>query len=204
MSDPGSSPTSRAKPFFETAYGGSPAWDIGRPQPAVVRLEEAGEITGSVIDLGCGTGENALFLASRGHEVVGVDLVEAAIERARAKARERHLEVEFRVWDALRLTELGRRFDCAIDVGLFHTLEDDERPVFAESLRSALEPGGRYVMLCWSDRNPWGFGPRRVTRREIRQTFASGWAVETIEPDVLASKLEQGEIHAWLARIRRS
>ncbi|HZP89453.1 MAG TPA: hypothetical protein VFC04_00470, partial [Actinomycetota bacterium] len=68
MSDPGSSPTSRAKPFFETAYGGSPAWDIGRPQPAVVRLEEAGEITGSVIDLGCGTGENALFLASRGHE----------------------------------------------------------------------------------------------------------------------------------------
>ncbi len=193
-----------SKPFFETAYEGSPPWDIGRPQPAIVRLEEAGEIPGSVLDVGCGTGENALFLASRGHEVLGVDLVPAAIERARGKARERGLEVELRVWDALRLAELGRRFDCAIDVGLFHTLEDDERPVFAESLRAALEPGGRYVMLCWSDRNPWGFGPRRVTRREIRQTFASGWAVESIEPDVLASKLEQGEIHAWLARIRRA
>ncbi len=193
-----------SKPFFETAYAGSPPWDIGRPQPAIVRLEEAGEIPGSVLDVGCGTGENALFLASRGHEVLGVDLVPAAIERARGKARERGLEVELRVWDALRLAELGRRFDCAIDVGLFHTLEDDERPVFAESLRAALEPGGRYVMLCWSDRNPWGFGPRRVTRREIRQTFASGWAVESIEPDVLASKLEQGEIHAWLARIRRA
>ncbi len=193
-----------SKPFFEVAYEGSPPWDIGRPQPAIVRLEEAGEIAGSVLDVGCGTGENALFLASRGHEVLGIDLVPAAIERARAKARERGLEVELLVWDVLRLAELGRTFDCVIDVGLFHTLEDDERPVFAKSLRSALVPGGRYVLLCWSDRNPWGFGPRRISRREIRSTFADGWTVESIEPDVLASKLEHGEIRAWLARIRRA
>ena len=67
---------------FESAYEGQAPWDIPRPQPVFVRLEDAGAITGSVLDVGCGTGENALFLASRGHEVLGLDFVPVAIERA--------------------------------------------------------------------------------------------------------------------------
>jgi cyclopropane fatty-acyl-phospholipid synthase-like methyltransferase len=190
--------------FFETAYEGTPTWDIGRPQPAVVRLAEAGLIVGSVLDVGCGTGENALKLARRGHEVLGVDRVERAIAKACQKAQERELEAEFLVWDALRLAELGRTFDTAIDVGLFHTLEDGERPAYAASLRAALNPGGRAFLLCWSERNAWGYGPRRVTRREIRGTFrAPGWRVEAIEPETLDSNLEQGQVHAWLAQLTR-
>lgn len=189
--------------FFDVAYEGSPTWETGRPQAAIVELEGAGEIVGSVLDVGCGTGDNALFLASRGHEVVGVDLARAAIARARSKALHRGLDVRFLVWDALRLHELGRSFDSAIDVGLFHTLADEERPAYAQSLRSALEPGGHAFLLCWSERNPWGFGPRRVTRAEIRGTFEHGWTIGTIDGSRLESKLEQGEVHAWLARLRR-
>lgn len=190
--------------FFDVAYEGSPTWEIGHPQPAVVELEEAGAFGERVIDVGCGSGDHALFLASVGHEVLGIDLARAAIDRARSKARDRDVRVEFLVGDALRLAELGRTFDSALDVGLFHTLSDEERPVYADSLGTALEPGGRCALLCWSERNPWGFGPRRVSRSEIRATFARGWRIDSIEASRLETKLEQGHVHAWLARLQRA
>jgi cyclopropane fatty-acyl-phospholipid synthase-like methyltransferase len=189
--------------FFDTAYEGSPPWDLGRPQRAVVELAEAGRIVGSVLDVGCGTGEHALYLAERGHDVLGVDLSPRAIELARAKARERGLGAEFRVWDSLRVDELGRTSDTAIDIGMFHTLGDEERPIYAEALRRALVPGGRCFLLCWSERNPWGRGPRRVTQMELLGTFERGWTV-TIEPSKLESRLEGDSVHGWLARLIRS
>ena len=94
---------------FVEAYKGKPPWDIGGPQPAFEALADAGEIAGPVLDAGCGTGENALFLAALGFEVVGVDAVEAAVEAARRKALARGLEAEFLVHDALALEGLGRR-----------------------------------------------------------------------------------------------
>jgi SAM-dependent methyltransferase len=189
---------------FDVAYEGSPSWDIGRPQPAVVRLEEAGLITGSVLDAGCGTGENALFLAARGHEVVGVDLARRAIERASAKAVERGIAATFRVGDALHLEALDRTFDTAIDVGLFHTLADEDRIPYARSLHSAVPPGGRCFVLCWSERNPWGVGPRRVTHMELLGSFERDWIVDAIEDEVLEGKLANGRVHAWLASLTRS
>lgn len=108
--------------FFEKAYQERPPWDIGRPQQEIVRLEQTGQITGTVLDVGCGTGDNALFLASCGHEVVGLDSVERAIEAARRKADERSLSATFIRGEILSLREIGRTFDTVIDSGLFHTL----------------------------------------------------------------------------------
>lgn len=189
--------------FFDLAYEGTPPWDIGRPQAAVVRLAGRGAIAGSVLDMGCGTGEHALFLAARGHDVVGVDLSERAIERARAKARERGIEARFLVSDALEVDWLGRTFDTAIDVGLFHTLADGERTAYARSLHGALNAGGRCFVLCWSERNPWGFGPRRVSQMELLGAFERGWAAEPIADEELESSLDR-PIHAWLATFRRA
>jgi SAM-dependent methyltransferase len=189
---------------FDVAYEGSPTWDIGRPQPAVVRLEESGLVTGSVLDAGCGTGENALYLAGRGHEVVGVDLARRAIERASAKAAERTIDATFEVWDALHLDELGRTFDTAIDVGLFHTLEDEDRVSYARSLHAAVVPGGRCFVLCWSERNPWGVGPRLVTHMELLGSFERGWTMDAIEDEVLEGKLSDVAAHAWLASLTRA
>jgi SAM-dependent methyltransferase len=191
--------------FFDNAYrdGGIPTWDIGRPQGALVRLAGSGLVVGSVLDVGCGTGENALHLAGRGHAVLGVDFATAAIERATAKAADRAITAEFLVADALDLAALGRTFDTVLDVGLFHTFDDAERPRYAASLGAVLRPGGRAFLLCWSDRNPFGRGPRRVSPGEIRQTFRDGWRVETVYPEWLETRLPDGRIHAWLARVLR-
>jgi cyclopropane fatty-acyl-phospholipid synthase-like methyltransferase len=167
--------------LFETMYQGQAPWDIAGPQPAVVRLEESAEILGSVLDAGCGTGENALYLASRGHEVWGIDYVAAAIERARAKAKERGLDAHFQEASALELDRLGRQFDTVIDSGLFHTFGDEERTAYVAGLAKVLRPGGRFHMLCFSDQEPPGEGPRRVSRQEIHDTFRDAWDVEQIQ-----------------------
>jgi cyclopropane fatty-acyl-phospholipid synthase-like methyltransferase len=199
------------KKLFESAYQETAPWDIPGPQPAVVGLEDSGSISGSVLDVGCGTGENALFLASRGHEVWGVDFVPVAIERARAKARQRGLDVHFQVGDALKLDRLGRTFDRAIDCGLFHTFSDEERPPYIAGLAASLRPGGCAHILCFSDHEPPGQGPRRVTQQEIRDAFRDGWEVESIRearfqttdhPE--ARTFSPGGPRAWLATIRRA
>ena len=198
--------------WFDTAYadGGTPTWDLGRPQAAVLRLLDAGAFGppgagASVLDAGCGTGEHALLLAERGHRVAGVDLATEAIGRAAAKAEARALAADFLVHDALDLAALGRTFDVALDVGLFHTLADEDRPQYAASLAAAVRPGGRAFILCWSDRNPFGFGPRRITRRELRTAFkaAAGWRVEGIVAEVLETRLPAESVAAWLARLTR-
>ena len=186
---------------FEEMYAGTPPWDIGRPQPQFVRLEEDGEITGSVLDIGCGTGENALFLAGRGHDVWGIDFAPTAIAKAKAKAKQRDLKATFRVSDALQLQKLGRTFDTVIDSGLFHTFDDRDRVRFPRSLASVLPHGGRYRMMCFSEREPGDWGPRRVTQAEIRETFAKGWEIESIRAAKFEAIVEGGGAEAWLARI---
>src|SRR4051794_31103811 len=97
------------KEFFEQVYGKeAPPWDIGRPQADVVRLAELGGFKGVVLDVGCGTGENALYLSQKGLDVWGIDAVPAAIDRAKAKAQERKAKVHFQVGDALALKALGK------------------------------------------------------------------------------------------------
>jgi len=190
--------------IFEEAYRGTPPWDIGRPQPAFVALEESGEIAGDVLDVGCGTGENALFLAGRGHDVWGVDSAPSAIEIARRKAEERGLSAIFRVQDALLLQELGRTFDTIIDSGLFHALSDPERPLYARSLSTVLRPGGTYFMLAFSELEPGGFGPRRVTQQEIRMAFDDGWRINWIRAAAFEGRRSPGGSRAWLSSIARA
>lgn len=190
---------------FDTAYRtGVPPWDIGRPQPAIVRLAEQGLIAGRVIDLGCGTGENALYLASRGVTVVGVDAAPTAIARADEKARLRGIASAFLVADALALEALERTFDVGIDCGLFHTFSDADRVRFERSIKQILRVGGRYVLLCFSENQPGDFGPRRVTQAEIRATFATGWTVDSIVAERFAARLPGGGAEAWLALLTRA
>ncbi len=188
---------------FDATYAGTPPWDIGRPQAAFLRLAEAGAIRGRVLDVGCGTGEHALMAAGLGLEATGMDAAPTAIDRARRKAAERNLDVRFLVWDALDLPSLGEQFDTVLDSGLFHVFDDDDRSRFVTSLGGAVAAGGRYHMLCFSDRLPGTFGPRRVSQDEIRTSFADGWRVESIEPATMDITIRPEGAAAWLAAIVR-
>jgi SAM-dependent methyltransferase len=185
--------------FFDRAYEGTPPWEIGRPQPEFVSLEDQGEILGRVLDVGCGTGENALFYANRGHATWGIDFAPLAIQRAERKNVARGGTVHFTVASALDLGALGERFDTVTDCGMFHTFLDEHRPVYARSVASVLRPGGRLFVLCFSEREPnWG-GPRRVTGAELRATFADGWKVRAIRPARFETTQPEITGHAWLA-----
>lgn len=189
---------------FEDAYrAGAPPWDIGRPQPEVVRLAEEGEVVGDVLDAGCGTGENALHLARLGLRVMGVDASPLAVERAREKARERGLPAAFLVADALDLARLRRRFETVIDCGLFHVFGPEDRRRYAHSLCEVLSPGGTLHLLCFSDEEPPGPGPHRIAEHDIRDAFRSLFALTRIRPGRFESLLHEGGAKAWVATLVR-
>jgi SAM-dependent methyltransferase len=198
---------------WDESYAGStPApWDIGRPQPALARLAEAGLLRGQVLDVGCGTGEHALLAAAAGADALGVDLAPQAIARAREKAAARDVQARFQVADALQLgpgqpSELGQEFDTVIDSGVFHVFNDDDRARYVASLGSVTRSGGHCYLMCFSDRQPGTDGPRRVTEDELRAAFRDGWTVISITADTFDINpgfFDGTTIQAWLADIRR-
>ena len=187
---------------FETVYAGSPNWDIGRPQPAMLELAQSDAWRGTVLDVGCGTGEHALLAASLGLDATGVDSAPTAIAHAVRKANSRGLVARFVVGDALDLAGLGT-FDTVVDTGLFHVFEDQQRLSYVESLRSVLRPGGSCYLLCFSEHEPGEWPPRRVRQEDIRSSFAGGWEVQWIRPATFELGAHQREAFAWLAKIDR-
>jgi SAM-dependent methyltransferase len=190
---------------WDVSYADGPApWDVGRPQPAVVRVAAAGGFTGTVLDAGCGTGENALHVAALGLSVLGVDVAETALTIARAKAAERGIAAEFAAADALHLDGLGRTFDTVLDVGLFHTFDGDERPVYVANLAAVTRPGATLHLLCLSDEGP-DTGPHPVGQAELPASFprGSGWEIAALEPDRIETRFHDHGASAWLAKITR-
>ncbi len=191
---------------WDASYHDGPApWDIGRPQPAIVRLASEGGFAGAVLDAGCGTGENALLVASLGLSVLGVDVAETALAIARAEGR---TTVGSRS-SSLRLTRfqlerLGRTFETVLDCGLFHTFDGDERPGYVASLASVTEHDGTLYVLCFSDDGP-DTGPHPVSQEELRAAFnpSHGWNVAAIEPDRIQTRFHDHGAPAWFATIKR-
>jgi SAM-dependent methyltransferase len=192
---------------WDDAYtsSASPPWDIDRPQPTFVALADRGLLAGRVLDAGCGTGEHTLLAAAHGADAVGVDIAPHAIERARAKAAERGITATFEVGDLLDLGQLGLTFDTVIDSGVFHVFDDANRAGYVASLASVLRSGGTCYLLCFSDRQPGDFGPRRIRQDELREAFRDGWAIDSIEADTFEVNRDFGmtSAQAWRAAIRR-
>jgi SAM-dependent methyltransferase len=205
----GRAPTSHermsGRPWDASYQDGPAPWDNGRPQPAIARVAAAGGFTGTVLDAGCGTGDNALAVAEQGRPVLGFDVAETALAMARAKAAERGLQAEFVLADALQLDRLGRRFETVLDSGLFHTFDGEERQQYVASLASVTEPGATLYVLCFSDQGP-DSGPHPVSREDLKMAFApgSGWRVVAVEPDRVQTRYhDDNGAPAWFATIER-
>jgi SAM-dependent methyltransferase len=193
---------------FESIYAGQPPWDIGRPQKALIDV--ADQITGSILDAGCDTGENAPFFARRGQKVTGIDFLAEPITRAIKKAAERGVTATFLVMDALALKDLPEIFNMVIDSGLFHVFNDEDRRRYVDGLATVLKPGGRLFLLVFSDEEPGTQGPRRVTKKELQAAFAEGWSIESIEPsryeirpDPKDISFSDGGPKAWFVVVKR-
>jgi len=204
----GRTPTSHERltglPWDASYHDGPAPWDTGQPQSAIVRLAAEGRFAGPVLDAGCGTGENALHLASLGLTVLGVDVAETALAIARENAHDRGVQVEFAVADAFQLDRLGRMFETVLDCGLFHTFDGHERPGYAASLASVTEDDGTLYVLCFSDDGP-DRGPHPISREDLKAAFSpnNGWNVAAIEPDRLQTRYHEDGAPAWFATIKR-
>lgn len=123
-------------------------WDTGITPPEVMEFLERAS-PGNALDLGCGTGTNAITLASRGWKVTGVDFAPPAIRHARRKAAEAGAAIDFRVADVSDLSMLAGRYDYALDLGCLHSLPERLRAGYAAGLERLVRPGGTYMLYAW-------------------------------------------------------
>lgn len=219
----GRRPTSHERmagqPWDASYHDGPAPWDIRRPQPAVVRLALEGGFKGAVLDAGCGTGENSLYIAwlslpsgqaqdqrsveSRAVQVLGIDVAETALAMAREKAAQRGIDnVEFVAADVFQLQRLDRSFKTVLDCGLFHTFDSDERTRYVASLASVTEHGGMLYVLCFSEEGPQT-GPHPVREEELRAAFnpGNGWNILAIKRERIETRFHENGAPGWLVTI---
>jgi SAM-dependent methyltransferase len=189
----------------------SPPWDTKAPKEAVVAWQEAGLVHGDVLDIGCGLGDNAIYLAQHGHQVTGVDISPTAMITAERRAinagHEVSNAVRFAVADATELAGYADKFDTVIDSGCYHCLDDDGRRDYAVAVHRATRPGATLLMGAFSDANAAaGDWPRpMVSEQQLRQTLGDGgWEVTSLESTTFPIDNEEAEAIVWLVQAQRT
>jgi cyclopropane fatty-acyl-phospholipid synthase-like methyltransferase len=191
---------------YDMLYAVRPPWEIAGPQPALREVADAGLVRGRVLDAGCGTGEHALLAAALGCAAIGVDLSEAALAQAKAKAAGRGLAARFTRCDLLALDGLGERFDVVLDSLVFHGFHEEQRARYLDAIASVLDRGGRMFVLCFAEEPPNRPGRvHKVTAAQLKAAFATGWQIDAIEAVTVASALESlpDGLLGWRASVTR-
>jgi SAM-dependent methyltransferase len=163
-------------------------WDREQvPRPGVELAEELSSAPGRALDVGCGTGRDAVYLASRGWTVTGVDGVPRAIERARQRAQDAPAEVTWIRGDvtALGSLDIGDGYDLVLDRGCFHGLSDQGRQRCAEGITAVAAPGARMLLNAFRPRRR-GLGPRGITAEELERCFQGQWELLSATRDTEA------------------
>ena len=162
----------------------SPPWDTKAPKETVVGWQESGLVRGDVLDIGCGLGDNAIYLANRGHTVTGLDISPTALITAERRAKDAGVEVIFAVADATKLEGYTDAFDTVIDSGMFHCLDDDGKRSYLTALHRATRASARLLMACFCDAQPdEGPFPRPVVSEQtLRDSMGTtGWEITSLE-----------------------
>ena len=173
----------------------SPPWEIQRPQTCVQNAFRGGDIEGPVLDLGCGTGHNTVWMAEQGLVATGIDVSAVAIQRARALASQAQANVTFDVADA-RSYVSKEKFQTIVDSAVFHIFDDEDQSRYLHAAKNALVAGGRLVGFGFSDEEPGDWGPRRLSKSQLELCFADGW--DLVSLDKVAYEIVRDEpVKAW-------
>jgi cyclopropane fatty-acyl-phospholipid synthase-like methyltransferase len=171
--------------FFAFRYlTGRVPWDTNVTPPELVELIQTGGLAeGHALELGCGTGTNAIYMAQHGWQVTAIDFVARAISRARRKSRRAKVrqETRFLVGDATRLRDYDLpTFDLVLDIGCLHTLAPEQRPAYASGLSAVVRPGATFLLYAFQPREGT-MGPMGLTPDEVRDLFAPHFRVAHVE-----------------------
>jgi SAM-dependent methyltransferase len=186
----------------------TPPWDTKAPKDNVVAWQEGGWIHGDVLDIGCGLGDNAIYLAKNGYNVAGLDISPTALITAERRAQDAGVQVKFAVTDSTKLEGYTDAFDTVVDSGMFHCLDDDGKRSYAAAAHRATRPGATLLISCFSDANPsdeeW---PRpAVSEQTLRDVLGgAGWDIESLEPATVRREMDGTEVEMafWYVRAQR-
>lgn len=191
--------------FNERYAKGETPWDTGRPCPELLRVLDAGKLPGkTALEIGCGTGINAIELARRGYAVTAVDLVEQAVQVARKRAGEAKVTIDFRVADVLK-DDLGGPYDVIFDRGVYHVLRLIDFPAFQKVLKRISHPGTRWFSLAGNaNEKESEQGPPVIHEHEIRSELEP--LFEILELSEFRFELNQADLQplGWSILARRS
>jgi SAM-dependent methyltransferase len=186
----------------------SPPWDTKAPKESVVGWQKQGLVHGDVLDIGCGLGDNAIFLARHGFHVTGLDISPTALITAERRAKDAGVDVTFAVADSTKLEGYTVAFDTVIDSGMFHCLDDDGKHSYAKAVHRATRDGATLLMSCFCDANPPDPDRPRpvVSEQTLRDVLGgAGWDIVSLEPNTVRREVDGAEVEMafWLVRAQR-
>ncbi len=157
--------------FFFMRYLSRPPWDTGITPPEVEAFVAA-HPSGRALDLGCGTGTNSVYLAKHGWRVTGVDFIPLAISKARRKARQAGVKIEFLVGDVAHLDSVNGPFGLILDIGCLHSLPPGDRKAYLDGALHLLEKKGTFLLYAFTRDAGDGPGLSRADLEAMQERLA--------------------------------